>query len=449
MKSNNFFQNLYKITYLVLGFILILFFQNCSAESFRVKGVGLDNLVSNSEDLNSQLDVPIIPRPNDDVPRIGISLPEEESAINVTTTATTTGKIYYVSISGNDANPGTLAKPFKTIARGSKVLASGDTLLIRAGTYNEVMEAGFNGFVFRNGKSKTAMTRYAAYLTEKVVVKAPVGRAYVVQLKSNSYIEISGLVFDGTNATSYAVKFDEYSINNRLLRNELVYGRMGIAGGAMNEIIGNRIHHMKAYGIYTGGDNGLLEGNTFHDNGGYAIHHFQQNKTVNNWVFRNNIFYRNGRGYYWGGTDFRKAPAVIISRGKNNKFYNNILYDNNAGIFVGYGAVDTLVANNTVYRNDTNGIDVNSAHSGSINARIINNLVWANKSSQITNNATNTTLKTNLTTDPKVVSPGVNFRLQSSSPAINKGTTLVEVPKDFLGVSRPRGSAYDIGAYEY
>src|SRR5438093_5022735 len=42
-----------------------------------------------------------------------------------------------------------------------------------------------------------------------------------------------------------------------------------------------------------------------------------------------------------------------------------------------------------------------------------------------------------------------NFHLQSTSPAIDAGTTLASVMTDYDGVTRPQGSAYDIGAYEY
>ncbi|HEX9942516.1 MAG TPA: right-handed parallel beta-helix repeat-containing protein [Thermoanaerobaculia bacterium] len=53
---------------------------------------------------------------------------------------------FFVSISGSDANPGTLAKPFRTIAKGLSVLAAGDVLNLRAGNYVEPVEVkGKNG----------------------------------------------------------------------------------------------------------------------------------------------------------------------------------------------------------------------------------------------------------------------------------------------------------------
>jgi hypothetical protein len=42
-----------------------------------------------------------------------------------------------------------------------------------------------------------------------------------------------------------------------------------------------------------------------------------------------------------------------------------------------------------------------------------------------------------------------NYRLLSSSPAIDRGTSAKAPTIDYAGVARPRGAAIDIGAYEY
>jgi hypothetical protein len=51
-------------------------------------------------------------------------------------------------------------------------------------------------------------------------------------------------------------------------------------------------------------------------------------------------------------------------------------------------------------------------------------------------------------TNPKFVS-STDFSLQTSSPCKDTGETIAAVANDYLGRSRPQGSAYDIGAYEY
>ena len=59
------------------------------------------------------------------------------------------------------------------------------------------------------------------------------------------------------------------------------------------------------------------------------------------------------------------------------------------------------------------------------------------------------TASNNLTGDPQFVNPAANdFRVQPSSAAVNAGVTISGVMDDFNGLLRPRGSAYDIGAYE-
>ena len=46
----------------------------------------------------------------------------------------------FVTLTGSDTNPGTLAKPFRTIAKGISVLTAGDVLSLRDGNYVESVE---------------------------------------------------------------------------------------------------------------------------------------------------------------------------------------------------------------------------------------------------------------------------------------------------------------------
>ena len=42
---------------------------------------------------------------------------------------------FFVAPAGNDANPGTEAKPFATVQRAQQDVAPGDTVFLRGGTY--------------------------------------------------------------------------------------------------------------------------------------------------------------------------------------------------------------------------------------------------------------------------------------------------------------------------
>jgi PA14 domain/Right handed beta helix region/Protein of unknown function (DUF1565) len=52
---------------------------------------------------------------------------------------------FYVAVSGNDVNPGTLAQPFRTIQKCALVATPGTACLIRAGTYRETVRPANSG----------------------------------------------------------------------------------------------------------------------------------------------------------------------------------------------------------------------------------------------------------------------------------------------------------------
>ena len=70
---------------------------------------------------------------------------------------------YYVSISGDDDNPGSLAEPYATINYALATLKPGDTLYLRGGTYFEEVEAE------RSGTSSQPIT-IAGYKNEQVTI---------------------------------------------------------------------------------------------------------------------------------------------------------------------------------------------------------------------------------------------------------------------------------------
>ncbi|KKT59378.1 MAG: Sheath polysaccharide-degrading enzyme, partial [Candidatus Giovannonibacteria bacterium GW2011_GWA1_44_25] len=58
----------------------------------------------------------------------------QSASVSVTTLATG-AKTYYVATTGNDANTGTSAAPFKTIQKAADVVQAGDRVIVKAGTY--------------------------------------------------------------------------------------------------------------------------------------------------------------------------------------------------------------------------------------------------------------------------------------------------------------------------
>jgi hypothetical protein len=55
------------------------------------------------------------------------------------------GTTYYVSTAGNDNNAGTIGSPWRTIQKAANTVKAGDTVQVRAGTYNEIVTMKTSG----------------------------------------------------------------------------------------------------------------------------------------------------------------------------------------------------------------------------------------------------------------------------------------------------------------
>jgi hypothetical protein len=93
---------------------------------------------------------------------------------------------YYVDTnngSASDSNPGTSSQPWKTISKANQTLAAGDTVFIKAGTYNSYIAP------VRSGTSSNRIT-YRNYGTDVVTIS---GQNYGVLINGKSYINVSGI----------------------------------------------------------------------------------------------------------------------------------------------------------------------------------------------------------------------------------------------------------------
>jgi hypothetical protein len=62
-------------------------------------------------------------------------------------------KVYHVSVTGLDGNPGTEARPFKTISAAASVAGPGDTITVHEGVYRERVNPPRGGSSERAGRS--------------------------------------------------------------------------------------------------------------------------------------------------------------------------------------------------------------------------------------------------------------------------------------------------------
>lgn len=139
---------------------------------------------------------------------------------------------YHVSISGNDANPGTTAAPFRTIQHAADVAHPGDTILVHAGIYRERVSPP------RGGTSDTNRIVYEAAPGEKVVITGAE--------EAKHWVRVSGDLWKTTLPNTFFGNFNPYSDQ--------------IHGDWFNPM--GRVHHTGA--VYLNG-NALVEAATLND----------------------------------------------------------------------------------------------------------------------------------------------------------------------------------------
>jgi len=87
---------------------------------------------------------------------------------------------YYVATTGNDTNPGTPARPWRTIGKAAATMVAGDSVLVRAGIYREGVNPARSG-------TQSDPIAYAAYDTERVIVECSEAVSGWVQDSANRY----------------------------------------------------------------------------------------------------------------------------------------------------------------------------------------------------------------------------------------------------------------------
>lgn len=114
------------------------------------------------------------------------------------------GNAFYVAPSGSDANPGSVNLPFLTIAQGLSQAQTGDTVYLRAGTYNELVN-------FPTAGNATGRITLKAHNGEAATI-TQTGRVMNV---GQPYITVEDLVLDGGWGTQDILKV--YSTGNYLV----------------------------------------------------------------------------------------------------------------------------------------------------------------------------------------------------------------------------------------
>jgi len=350
-----------------------------------------------------------------------------------------TGRAFFVSPSGNDANPGTYTAPWKTLQKAFNTLQPGETAYLRAGTYGAFCATS----TFSRAGTLTAPITVAGYPYERAVIHGQIRL-------DGSYFRLTHIVAEGPTCGTWGATTQQGE-NMILLTPGLTHHV---------EVSSSEVYHDGWHaGISAGGDDIWILNNYIHDNGG-----FNDTSQINT---SHGIYYHEG------------TRGVVA---------NNILEHNRAkGLSARFTANHILVINNTVVGNGRSGMDVAEStyawtfvnnvvmNNGNVNDGVgintggsaggatnieINNILWNNGTSGTSNWDANATVTNNVVADPLLANPASSapstthqgysndYHLKSGSPAIDFASVLYALPFDFGGVCRPKGQGPDAGAIE-
>jgi len=422
----------------------------------------------------------------------GTAAGHSPSPVDVASAGDSSGCTLFVAATGSDSGSGSEAQPWKTLQKAADVVAPGDVVCVKAGTY-----AGFH-IKDKHGGGESSRIVFRPFRQERVVIDSHVNDDantwHGVEISGSSYISIVGFEITDSNPLYDSQSFPDYSqgygrdgvkINPPFQRgsfgastyirvddNHIFHiGSMGILDddGSFNEFINNEISQVglskQGYGMYIGGDDVVVRGNRVSYAYGYGLSLYSGHNAPDRAIVENNAFFHNGqsdygRGYPCGpglgdcskwdpAVGVRRGDGIIAWGGNGNTMRNNISYGNSEwGIRVHTNAA---VFNNTTYGNYHQGIYVYDSNS----AIIRNNIAYHNQGQDGypgdayigPGNIQDHNL---FGADPKFANPlAGDFHLTASSPAIDAGSSQDAPSSDFEGNPRPQGAGYDLGAYEF
>jgi parallel beta-helix repeat protein len=308
--------------------------------------------------------------------------------IHITMAVSSHATEYYVAMDGYATNPGTLSRPWGTIAKANATLQPGDTVYIRAGTYRETIRPNRSG---TEGKYIT----YSRYQNEEATITEVHDGA---DLSDRSYIFLDGLRI--TNVRHWWMSMTPNSTHN-VIRNchmEEAGGWGGLyitTGSDYNRVLNNTFIGKNCPGDLiwlTDSSYNLIEGNKFH----YGTHQcvdIQSRKDKARWnIVRNNVvqnFWHTGLAAYPNADRTLIEGNIILDCGKDHKENKsgserdrNMERRNHKGIQL--GSQWCIVRNNVLVNNGSMSVNVYGQKKG-LNNRIYHNVFYDNEIGVYTN----------------------------------------------------------------
>jgi parallel beta-helix repeat protein len=393
--------------------------------------------------------------------------------------------VYEVSPTGNDANDGSAALPWKTLQKAADTVKAGDKVWVNNGTYA--------GFRMRTSGTAAARITFQAKTKWGAKVNAPGPKADVdlISVGSASYVTIDGFETTGAPRAGIGVRSwfldDGSDTRNDIVQNCYSHDNGLPSGGAHDGIFtgfalnftaqDNVCDHNGEHGIYisNSADNPIVRRNVCSNNRACGIQlnadlntgNGDQDGLISNWLVERNIIFGNGTS---GGA------AINLDGDINGKCLNNLIYNNLASGITLY-AIDgarpssnNLVANNTIYNPNSTRAAL-YLDDGANNNVAFNNILLSGKGMDVGTvsgfthdyNVVSSYAGTSKAAHETVVAlakantlfiniSGADFHLSPTSPALNSGVATYggkNAPvNDLENKPRPSGAALDRGCYE-
>ncbi len=394
---------------------------------------------------------------------------------------------YYVSNAGNDSNNGlSAATAFKTLQHAADIVTAGDTVFVANGTY-----VGFD-LRDKNGTNGNPIVFMATGTNVVANQKGPI-RNDIINIENADYIIIDGFMANNAPGNGNGIRVvlsdnciirnnscdnnakrgiftaftNDILIENNTCTNSIDEHGIYVSNSSdrpiirYNECYGNNNIGIHLNGDLSAGGDGIISdaqvyGNKIHDNNLAAGINMDG---VQNPVIYNNLIYNNHSAQ---GIALFQQDGAIVTNGA--KIYNNTIIvpsDGRWGILVQNGAnINTEIYNNIIINQHAwrGCISVEATSQFTSDYNILNDKMSANgDGSSITLSAwqalgfDNHSLLADAITSIFVNAGANNFQLAANSQAIDSGTNLVStvVTDDFNQSTRPSGTGYDIGAFEF
>jgi Right handed beta helix region len=300
---------------------------------------------------------------------------------------------FYVSATGDDKNPGTLAAPWRTVQHAADTARAGSTVNVRGGIYEERVS------INASGNASDGYITVKSYPGETAILDAehlvPEGRSGILTIHNQSYVRIQGLEIR----------------NYRTAEHRLAPLGISVMGsGTHIELLHNNVHHIEqnfqgrdapgrggnGFGIAVYGTDAntpiselVIDGNEVHHLKTGSSESLVVNGNVTHFrITHNTVHDNNNIGIDVIGFE-RTAPNPAVDQARDGVVSENLVYNitsrgnpaygdtqDSDGIYVD-GGTRVLIERNVIHDVDF-GIELASEHRGRATSYITarNNLIY-------------------------------------------------------------------------